>query len=427
MRRSFLFFSPLILLFMVSLPEWARGQEPNQKKDTCLACHLEMKEFLGDAATKFEADVHRSHGLGCADCHGGDPTAEDPAVSMSPARGFRGAPEKKQIPQFCARCHSDASYMQKFGPAIRVDQYDQYQTSVHGQRLKNGDTQVATCIDCHSVHDILAVSDPRSGVYPLNQASTCGNCHASAEHMASYTLPTDQMEKYYRSVHHAAQVAGDLSAPTCATCHGNHGAKPPGVESVANICGTCHVLFQQAFETSVHHDVFEAMGMGACIVCHENHEVASPGDDWLGVSPEALCVKCHMEGDTAYEAAEQMAHEFSQLTGLMARSGEILDRAERSGMEVSSARVRMTEATQTLIQARVQAHSFDLKRITDLTQEGAKIAEDAYNSGLAALKEHDTRRKGLAFSLIAIVLVIVGLLYKIREIERPEDADAPSA
>ena len=45
---------------------------------------------------------------------------------------------------------------------------------------------------------------------------------------------------------------GDLSAPSCASCHGNHGAKPPQVESVADVCGSCHVLFAQLYDKSVH-------------------------------------------------------------------------------------------------------------------------------------------------------------------------------
>ena len=51
-------------------------------------------------------------------------------------------------------------------------------------------------------------------------------------------------------------VRGDLSAPTCTTCHGNHGATPPGFASVANVCSTCHVFQAQLFDSSPHKEAF---------------------------------------------------------------------------------------------------------------------------------------------------------------------------
>ena len=98
---------------------------------------------------------------------------------------------------------------------------------------------------------VLVGDDPASKVHPLAVADTCGACHADPEHMAGYRLPargggdrpipTDQRERYGQSVHaHAMTEKGDLSAPTCNDCHGNHGATPPEVRSVANVCAQCH-------------------------------------------------------------------------------------------------------------------------------------------------------------------------------------------
>jgi cytochrome c553 len=36
-----------------------------------------------------------------------------------------------------------------------------------------------------------------------------------------------------------AGVRGDLSAPTCSTCHGNHGATPPGVAQTVSRTLNC--------------------------------------------------------------------------------------------------------------------------------------------------------------------------------------------
>ena len=143
-------------------------------EDTCISCHAALGGDLAKPASQFEADIHQQAGLSCADCHGGD--AKDETMgAMSRARGFRGAPKKNQIPDFCARCHSDAAYMHRFNPKMRVDQLSQYLTSMHGKRIKQGDVKVAACVDCHSVHNILSVSDTRSPVYPLNVASACAH------------------------------------------------------------------------------------------------------------------------------------------------------------------------------------------------------------------------------------------------------------
>ena len=87
-------------------------------------------------------------------------------------------------------------------------------------------------------------------------------------------LPTDQVAHYEKSVHaEALMKKNDLSAPTCNDCHGNHGASPPGVSSVANVCGTCHTRQAEMFRQSPHNASFQALGQGECVVCHQNHEI----------------------------------------------------------------------------------------------------------------------------------------------------------
>src|SRR6266516_7204614 len=105
--------------------------------------------------------------------------------------------------------------MRRFNPQMRVDQFAEYQTSIHGMRGAKGDEKVATCTSCHSVHDIREVRDPNSPVYPTQVASTCAACHADPTHMATYKIPTDQYRNYRASVHAAALIdRHDLAAPT---------------------------------------------------------------------------------------------------------------------------------------------------------------------------------------------------------------------
>ncbi len=409
-----MFMTPLLLAFFFLLA----GNATAQKKDSCLDCHSMLPESLGVEKDKFARDVHVQKGLSCVSCHGGDPSKDDAAEAMSPAAGFKGKISRKQVPDLCAKCHSDAVFMRTFNPALRTDQLAQYKTSVHGQRIARGDENVAVCTDCHGLHETLPVKDSRSRVHPTNVAKTCSTCHANAEHMKPYKIPTDQFASYQASVHHdALMVRGDLSAPTCTTCHGNHGAAPPGLATVSNVCSTCHVFQAQLFDTSPHKDAFKSLGIGSCITCHSNHRITRPSDSFIGTGSAAVCINCHSEGDKGFEGAKKMRAGLMQLEEAIKGSNEVLERAERSGMEVSQAKLDQNEAHDALTKARVTIHTFSPAKLQADIDAGLKVADKTLQAGNKALAERDFRRKGLALALVTIALVLAGLRMFIREIE----------
>lgn len=386
--------------------------------DSCLECHSALEGKLQAPAAAYRQDVHFQRGFGCADCHGGDPRQADPETSMSRARGFRGRITRTAVPGLCARCHSQASLIHKFRPQQRVDQLAQYQTSVHGQRLGAGDTAVANCVDCHGVHDIREVKDPRAPVHPLRLPETCARCHASAAHMAGRKLPTTQFEEYRQSVHWSALAQrGDLSAPSCASCHGNHGATPPQVASVAAVCGSCHALLEDLYQKSPHRRIFAELGQGGCATCHGAHKVLKPSPELLAGS-EAVCAGCHEAASHGGRAAAGMAQLITGLQAALERSDRTLARAARDGMEVSEAVLRQQEGREALIKARVAVHAFQLEAVAGPVQQGLAIAGQTQAAGEAALRERDRRRLGLAFSLGAIAVTLAGLWLSIRALER---------
>lgn len=392
----------------------ARAQTPN----TCVDCHSALDPPYKVTQEQFSQDIHAQKGLTCASCHGGDPTKDD-QDAMSKRAGFRGKIVRNQVPSLCGKCHSDAAFMRQYNPSLRTDQYSQYLTSVHGKLLAKGDTKVAVCTDCHDVHDLRPASDTRSTVHPLNVAQTCSRCHAAADYMKGYSIPTDQFAGYSASVHHEALVVrGDLSAPTCTTCHGNHGAAPPGVSTVQNVCSTCHVFQSQLFESSPHQAAFAAASLPGCVTCHSNHRVIHPTDAMLGAGPQSVCTNCHTSGDAGYAAAQQMQEQLLRLDTALKNTDQILDRAESDGMEVSEARLEQDQARDSLTKARVSIHSFSTARVAQDIDAGVKIAAKTRQEGVAALQERDYRRKGLAWSVGAIVLVLIGLRLYIRHIEK---------
>ena len=338
---------------------------------------------------------------------------------MSKSAGFRGKITRGQIPALCGSCHADAAFMRKYNPSLRTDQLSQYVTSVHGKLLAKGDSRVAVCIDCHGVHDLRAVSDVQSSVYPLNVARTCSRCHANADYMKPYGIPTDQFAKYETSVHHEAlAVGGDLSAPTCTTCHGNHGASPPGVDTVQNVCSNCHVFQAQLYEKSPHKEAFHSAGLPGCVTCHSNHAVVHPTDENVGTGPNAFCTQCHAAGDSGSTTAENMHNALEQLRAGIDSSDRLLQEAESSGMEVSEARLQQDQARDALTKARVSVHSFATGPVEQDVQTGLKITTQTTQAGKNALAERQFRRKGLALSLIFILAAVLGLYLTIRRLER---------
>lgn len=390
-----------------------------QARNSCVDCHSMLPDPLGVTQETFSHDIHAQKGLTCVSCHGGDASTDDAAQSMSRKAGWKGKIDRRQIPELCGSCHSNPAYMRQYDPSLRTDQLAQYHTSVHGKRLAAGDTKVAVCTDCHGVHDLKAPHDPQSKVYPLNIANTCARCHADAQFMKGYSIPTDQFARYGKSVHHAAlTVQGDLSAPTCTTCHGNHGAAPPGVDKVQNVCSTCHIFQAQMYEKSSHKAAFDAASLPGCVVCHGNHDITHPTDAKLGTGAGAVCMQCHKSGDTCDRARAAMLSQISQLDEAIKNADTTLAVAESAGMDVSEARLGQNAARDSLTKARVAIHSFKTDVVSQSAQAGLKAASKDLKAGQQAMVERNRRRIGLGLSLIAIAMVLAGLWLYVRKIER---------
>jgi predicted CXXCH cytochrome family protein len=419
MRAAWLFPSALMAVWILLAPGEAAAQKLPEG-NSCVECH----RGLGDPrvtppAEKFPQDVHLAKGILCQDCHGGDPSNFDPQGAMSRTKGFIGMPKHQAIPQLCGKCHSNATYMKKFNPTIRVDQVQEYYTSVHGKLLREADQKVATCINCHSVHNIRAIKDQQAWTYPAKVVDTCGRCHGDPNYMKGYKVATDVVGKYKKSVHYEALTKkGDLSAPTCNICHGNHGATPPGLDSVANVCGTCHGLTAEYFGQSPHKKAFAAMGLAPCVTCHSNHDVEKPSDTMVGSDDKAVCVNCHDGKSKGYQSAAGIRASLDELRGAVQRAGAILEQAEKAGMEVSLAKFELRGANDNLLKTRAAVHRFDPGVIKKLSDDGVQTAKKMYAKGEQALKDLRFRHRGLWISVGIILVAIAGLVLKIREIDR---------
>ncbi len=401
------------LLFFVLLPISVRAEE-----SSCITCHGAQEGDLAKPVKNFKSDVHALHEFSCESCHGGDTKSADPTEAMDPKKGFVGKPSRKQIPDFCGKCHSDPSVMRKYNPSMRVDQVELYHRSMHGKKLAEGDMNVATCVDCHGVHGIKAVKDVQSPVYTTNVPNTCARCHADKKLMAKYGLPGDEYDNYVKSVHGIALLKKqDTSAPACNACHGNHGALPPGVLTIQNVCGQCHVGNAALFEHTKMKRGYEKKGFPLCMTCHSNHNIKSTGDEMLGVTPGALCISCHQPDSKGYKTAKGLREKIEKLKEKIKRADETLAKAENLGMDVVKAKADLASANTQLVKARHEIHSFSLSVVGKETREGIKIADASFNIGAHAIRESRKRRKGLLVYLVAAMILGVGVYLKLREVE----------
>jgi predicted CXXCH cytochrome family protein len=414
------FMGMLVVGWLVTYSGAALAQAP-AAPNGCLTCHSTLADpgLSGPARAFNRNDVHQRSGFTCVNCHGGDSSAVNSLAAKAPATGFVGVPRGARQIQVCARCHSDAAFMRTYAPRQRVDQAVEYATSTHGKRLAAGDARVATCASCHGAHGITSVSDTKSPVHSTNVATTCGACHANPEHMKrsdGSSLPTTQKADYEKSVHFDALMKQhDASAPTCNNCHGNHGATPPGVEAVANVCGTCHGVFAAKFATSPHKAVLDK----ACVDCHGNHAIAKPSEAMLDSPPAGLCSMCHTDKDDPGRAgADRMRASLEGLKRDIERTANALDGIRRAGMEVGDQELALNSARDQLVLARTELHTFNPAAVAAAVEEGHKTTTDLERPVQEAKGELAFRRRGLVASLSIILIVIAALVAKIRRLDR---------
>jgi len=194
-------------------------------KDTCFDCHVRMEGM----SLKYTNDFHYSKSLSCANCHGGDANEPDQNISMNASRGFKVRVTRQGVPEFCARCHTNTVFMSQYETNPPVDQFAQYQTSVHGKLLAAGRKRVAECVDCHSVHDTRAVADPLSSVSWIHLSKTCAKCHAAV--VVAFTGSPHDRAFFSRG------------KPGCTVCHSAHATEPT---TTAMLTGANSVCYWQA-------------------------------------------------------------------------------------------------------------------------------------------------------------------------------------
>ena len=218
---------------------------------TCGACHGQ-KFVMADGGqsaqmvASYQQSVH-GHAVAngsekaavCTDCHG---THEilDAKDSKSPIFKFN-------VPFTCGKCHDTISR--------------EFQQSIHGTAVAQGNWQAPVCTDCHGIHSIKAHSDPNSPVSAQNVAqATCARCHEGVRLSQEFGVAGRRETTYLASYHGLASKLGSQVVANCASCHGTHSIFPSTdprstihASHLAQTCGQCHPGVSDKFAASKVH------------------------------------------------------------------------------------------------------------------------------------------------------------------------------
>lgn len=217
----------------------------------CQACHTEIRSYPHPAINyQNRRELSRSYYLSCKKCHSA--TYEKAQDSMH----AQVAEENPNAP-VCTDCHGSHYIQSPNEPRALVSTtcskchaeiYDQYKNSIHGSDLiGQNNPDVPVCTDCHGVHNI---QDPRTTQFRIQTPEMCANCHADAELMSKYGLPSDVYDLYELSWHGVDVSVYKARWPTiwhdsavCTDCHGIHDIlntdDPDSSVNPANLLATC--------------------------------------------------------------------------------------------------------------------------------------------------------------------------------------------
>ena len=218
---------------------------------TCGACHGQ-KFVMADGGqsaqmvASYQQSVH-GHAVAsgsekaavCTDCHG--------AHEILDAKDSKSPIFKFNVPFTCGKCHDNISR--------------EFQQSIHGTAVAQGNWQAPVCTDCHGIHSIRAHSDPNSPVSAQNIAqATCARCHEGVRLSQEFGVAGRRETTYLASYHGLASKLGSQVVANCASCHGTHSIFPSTdprstihASHLAQTCGQCHPGVTDKFAASKVH------------------------------------------------------------------------------------------------------------------------------------------------------------------------------
>ncbi len=343
----------------------------------CGGCHANVERMRAynlptDQYTKYFQSVHGTklqesdtRVAICTDCHGTH-NVKKGSDSTAPIYPLN-------IPALCAGCHSNLELMEPYG--IRTDQYDLYETSIHGELLLvNQDVRAPNCASCHGSHGAKPPDDEEV-------INVCGKCHTATEDLFQESL-------HSRLGH---------NAPKCWTCHGTH-----------DVFKTDESMF-------IRHEPQEDQHCGTC---HLDNKLFRMDKVRFELKEDRRCDTCHHEGSRIMRQIIGLHNALTKANQAYQEAEEAIRRAGGLGMIVTEAESKLAEARTNLVSARAAVHTTKLPVVTKLTDEAIASASAAQAIAADKLSENLFRRLSMVVAVAIILFIIATLFFLKRDLDR---------
>jgi len=286
----------------------------------------------------------------CRDCHG----AHDILSHTDPNSNV----VKFNIPFMCGRCHKEGTEVSETYDIPQDSILDHYSESIHGVGLfQQGLIVTAVCTDCHTAHNVLPHTDPKSSIHRDRVAATCQQCHGRIQQVHRKIISGELWEKEPNKIpvcvdchspHEIRRVLYEegMADADCLKCHGDknltadrNGERVSMYVDVENIrhsvhrqtacaqchtgatrsherpcatvvervdCSICHSEMAAQYVTSTHGVLADRGDPDApqCVDCHGDHAIKGRRDPQSSTYPTRvpdLCGQCHRQGAKAAE------------------------------------------------------------------------------------------------------------------------------
>jgi len=255
------------------------------KRVDCTACH----EDDGPIAAYWSSTHGQRAKAGdkdaplCQDCHG--------EHAILPLKHPDSAVSPFNIPAMCAQCHAEGAEVERTHDIPQEQIFQRYKQSIHGEGLfKQGLVVTAVCTSCHTGHNVLPHTDPKSTIHKDNVVATCMQCHGRIEDVHRKVIAGELWERQgivpicveCHLPHEVRRVYYDtnMSNADCLRCHAT-----PGVSRSSD--GTSLQVDAAEHAASVHgrHGV-------ACAQCHAELDPADADRPCKPISEQSLAVNC---------------------------------------------------------------------------------------------------------------------------------------
>lgn len=267
-----------------------------QQKADCNKCHSEIYDIYKESIHGISLTEGIDEAAYCRDCHGSHEILRktDP---KSPVYA-------DNLYKTCGKCHDKKEFVEKFSMTSKSPAKN-YSLSIHGKLMTDGNRK-ATCVTCHTAHNIKNRVQQGSTISSFNLPNTCLQCHEK------------ETKEYMESIHWIKAKKGIRSAPVCNDCHDEHGdtfVKLAGDDKSKKImqekiCISCHEdplltgkYGLSSSQAKTYQDSYHGLAAmrgdkdaARCIDCHNVHKILPKNNIESSVNDanvKATCQKCH--------------------------------------------------------------------------------------------------------------------------------------